>query len=198
MKILIKNVPGLKLPEAAHPGEDAAYDITATTPPIIVGDSIERPMDGLKLWKRVVFIEYGTNMFIAPDTEDRIEWICKEGTGGTVDWKYVGVQYHTQLYPRSSISKQNLMLANCVPVIDTGYRGQVLLRFKYMFQPEDLFVIQEDIIRIYGIVRNEYIYQQNDKIVQIMAFPNIPIIFEKVTELPESNRAAGGFDSSGR
>ena len=38
---------------------------------------------------------------------------------------YVGL-----LFPRSSISKQDLSLANAVGVIDSGYRGEIKFKFK--------------------------------------------------------------------
>src|SRR6478736_7662831 len=38
---------------------------------------------------------------------------------------YVGL-----LFPRSSIFKQDLSLSNSVGVIDSGYRGEVLFKFK--------------------------------------------------------------------
>lgn len=200
MKIYIKNLKGLKVPVQANEGEDAAYDIVATTGPMIFGDHIER-MDGLKLWKRVIFIEYGTNLYIAPEREEikNISSFNADESGALcgVNWKKIGIDYHTQLFPRSSISKYNLILANSVGIADNGYRNQLFCRFKYCFQPEDMVVVQEDIIRVYGLVRNEHIYQQGDKIVQIKACQNIPITFETVNELPESRRGLGGFGSSG-
>jgi dUTPase len=201
MKLFIKQVEGLKLPSQANEGEDAAYDIVATTPPMIQGSFIERPMDKMKLYRRVVYVEYGTNLFIAPEPE-----YSKRVVGASVDlgnltglkWENVGVSYHTQLWPRSSISKYNLVLANSIGLVDAGYRNQIFLRFKYLFQPEDMVVIQEDMLRVYGVVNNDALYQLGDKVVQIKAAPNVPIVFETVSELPPSVRGLGGFGSSGR
>ncbi len=202
MKLFVKNIDGVKVPTQANPGEDAAYDIVATTPPMIQGEFIERPLDGLKLYKRVVYVEYGTNLFIAPqdDVETRVIGLTSGPSGNLSDaaWSEVGVQYHTQLFPRSSISKYNLVLANSVGTVDNGYRNQIFCRFKYLFQPEDLIILQEQYLRAYGHVRNEYLYQQGDKIVQIKACPNVPIEFERVGTLPESQRKLGGFGSSGK
>jgi dUTPase len=200
MKLFVKDIEGLKLPTQANEGEDAAYDIVATTGPMINGEKIERPIDGQPLWKRVAFVEYGTNLFVAPEQEDIVflAHLQEAGYGGAIDWTNIGVNYHTELFPRSSLSKYNLVLANSVATIDGGYRNQIFLRFKYMFQPEDYVVIQEDMIRIYGLVRNEYLYQQGDKIIQIKARANVPITFEKVKDLPPSKRNLGGFGSSGK
>jgi len=190
------------MPEQAHEGEDAAYDIVATSRPTIHGERILCPIDNLTLWKNVKFIEYETNLYIAPVVDaSRVPENFETDISGAlcgVIWKNVGVQYHTQLYPRSSVSKYNLVLANSVGVVDTGYRSQILVRFKYLFQPEDYIVMQEDMIRVYGRVNNEAIYQQGDKIVQIKAFPNVPIQFETVDTLPDSKRNLGGFGSSGK
>jgi len=202
MKLYVQDVKGLKLPVQANEGEDTAYDIVATTGPMIYGDKIERPLDGMPLWKRVIFIEYGTNLFVAPESKImRVPMDFQADASGAicgVIWKEIGVDYHTQLWPRSSISKQNLILANSIGLVDTGYRNQIFCRFKYLFQPEDMVVIQEDILRVYGMVRNEYLYHEGDKIVQIKAATNVAIQFEKVKQLPKSKRGLGGFGSSGK
>lgn len=197
MKLLIQDHLDLKTPIQANEGEDAAYDIFATTPPQIHGEFVERTFDGTKLWKRVIFIEYGTNLAIAP--EDEVTWdYTGVSDGGNVTPVQLITKYHTELFPRSSISKYNLFLANSVATIDTGYRAQLFLRFKYLFQPEDMVVLQEDIIRTYGIVKAENIYQQGDRVVQLKAVQNIPIKFERVKELLSSKRNLGGFGSSGK
>lgn len=199
MKLYVKDIKGLKLPEQAHEGEDAAYDIVATTGPMINGSHIERPMDRMQLWSRVAFIEYGTNLFIAPEDYTDVVWGRIGGEGGNaLDWTDMPIKHHTQLWPRSSISKQNLVLANSIGLVDGGYRNQVLVRFKYIFQPEDLVVVQEDMLRVYGMVKNEYLYQQGDKIIQIKAAPDVPIKFELVKDLPESKRGLKGFGDTGR
>lgn len=198
MKIYVKSVPGLKLPSQANEGEDAAYDIIATTPPIIHGESIERPLDGGRLWKRIAFIEYGTNLYIAP--EDNIVYDYTNVTdGGNERILESRTKFHTLLFARSSISKKNLFLANSVGLIDTGYRGQLMLRFKYLPQGEDMLVVPEaGGMRVYNVVNNDSIYQQGDAICQIMAQPNIPITFELAETLPESKRMTGGLGSSGK
>ena len=107
-KYYIKNVEGLVLPKRANE-TDAGYDVIATSDPKIVGDPLNGPS-----YRRIDYIEYETNLYIAP-------------TG----------KFHTDLRPRSSISKYNLVLANSIGLIDRGYRNQVLVRFKYIWNPED-------------------------------------------------------------
>jgi dUTPase len=184
MQIYVKKVAGLVLPTQANP-KDAAYDIVATTPPMIVGDKVERPMDGMPMWKRVAYIEYGTNLYIAP--------VAEKAT-----WKDIGIDYHTQLFPRSSISRYNLVLANSVGTVDNGYRNQIMCRFKYIFQPEDYLVVPEmGITKIYGLVNPDHLYNAGEKIVQIKACANVHIEFIEVDNLEESQRGLGGFGSSG-
>ena len=188
MKIFIKDVQGLVLPSKATP-KDAGYDLVATTPPKIVGESISRPYDGLPIWKRVAYIEYGTNIFIAP--QDVEQWNDEGVTdGGSQQPTLVGTtHYHTLLFPRSSISKQNLVLANSVATIDNEYRGQIFLRFKYIFQPEDFVILPEaNVTKVYGIVNPDYIYNQGDKIVQLQAHANVDIDFEVVKDLNQTIR----------
>jgi dUTP pyrophosphatase len=87
---------------------------------------------------------------------------------------YVGL-----LFPRSSISKTGMRLANCVGVIDSGYRGPVLFKFKEQDQ-ENLFN-----------------YKIGDRVGQIMILPHPQIQFLEVGELSETSRGTGGFGSTG-
>jgi dUTPase len=87
---------------------DSGYDIIATSDPFIQGISIDKTDDYLS----IDYIEYDTNLIIEPN----------DG-------------YHTCVFPRSSISKYNLTLANSIGLIDNGYRGVIKLRFKYNAQP---------------------------------------------------------------
>jgi len=83
------------------------------------------------------------------------------------------------LFPRSSVSKTNLVLANCVGVVDSGYRGPVKLRFKEMNGP------------IGGR------YRVGDRVGQIIVMPVPNFEFEEADELTETNRGDGGFGSTG-
>lgn len=86
---------------------------------------------------------------------------------------YVGL-----LFPRSSISKTVLSLANSVGVIDSGYRGPIVLKFRY---PEEGGA-----------------YDVGDRVGQILILPYPQIEFEEVGELSESERGEGGFGSTGK
>lgn len=82
------------------------------------------------------------------------------------------------IFPRSSISKTNLSLRNCVGVIDSGYRGEVMAKFS----------ISESEGEIYGV---------GDRIGQMIIFPIPQVEYEEVLELNDSDRGEGGFGSTG-
>lgn len=197
MKIFIKKVPNLNIPKQANPGEDAAYDMVTTSEPTIVGVHIERQLDGLKVWSRVDYLAYSTNIFIAPQDE---ELTFPHGEKlEEIEYKTFITQYHTLLFPRSSNSGKNMLLCNSVATIDNGYRGELQVRFKYFFQPEDYVILPEDgQLRVFGNVNLDKVYHQGDKIIQLQAMPNRPIEFVPVDVLPPSKRDTGGFGSSGK
>ena len=162
-----------KAPEK-NKSTDAGSDIVTTTDPKIVGNSIYNLGIGTNLWSRVVYIEYGTNLFLAPDES-----------------------YHIELWPRSSVSKYNLVLANSIGLVDNGYRGEVLLRYKYIFQPEDFVILDESGgRRIWGVVNPATIYQKGEKVGQIVGAQTVDVEFVLSDTLPESERGTGGFGSS--
>jgi dUTPase len=201
MKLFLKKVPGLILPTQANPS-DAGFDIFATTPPSIIGEKISRTMDGVDLWNRVAYVEYGTNLYVAPQREQTrsVENLACDASGAFAQafWNEQNIDYHILIFPRSSISKYNLVLANSIGLVDNGYRNEIKVRFKYIFQPEDFVTIQEaGGTRIYGIVPQDRLYQQNDRIAQIKPSPNIHVDFEVVKDLNVTERNLGGFGSSG-
>jgi len=89
------------------------------------------------------------------------------------------------MYPRSSLSKTKLRLANSVGIIDSGYRGNLIGMF-------DVVNIDKDA---------DYYAKVNDRLLQICAPGLIPIyveIVEFVNELgAETERGSGGFGSTG-
>jgi dUTP pyrophosphatase len=85
------------------------------------------------------------------------------------------------IYPRSSVTHHYLMMKNSVGVIDSGYRGELKVRFQSMFP---------------GMEENIYVI--GDRVAQLMVVP-IPVMgFTEVEELSLSERGAGGYGSSGR
>ena len=94
---------------------------------------------------------------------------------------YVGL-----LFPRSSISKKQQFLTNCVGVIDSGYRGEIMAKFKPVMGTYDTIL---DLFE-----SNEY--EVGDRIVQMIILPYPQIEFEEVEELTETERGYGGFGST--
>jgi dUTPase len=103
-------------------------------------------------------------------------------------------QIYTLVYPRSSVSKKNLLLCNSVGLIDPNYRDTIKLRFKYIYQPCDLITSMGDNLLIN--IDEEKIYSIGDKIGQLVFVKSFPVTFEYVPELIPSDRV-GGFGSTG-
>jgi dUTP pyrophosphatase len=86
------------------------------------------------------------------------------------------------LFPRSSISNSDLSLANSVGVVDAGYFGEIKLRFKKIGLTDPYF---------------SALYNVGDRIGQLIIMPIPAVTFDEVSDLGDSERATGGFGSSG-
>ena len=97
---------------------------------------------------------------------------------------YVGL-----LFPRSSNTKKDLILGNSVGVIDSGYRGEVVLKFKknyrHTYNKHDELIMQDV---------NDY--EIGDRIGQIIIMPYPQVEFNLVDELSSSDRGVGAFGST--
>jgi dUTP pyrophosphatase len=84
-------------------------------------------------------------------------------------------------YPRSSISKTPLMLANHVGIIDSGYRGNLMGAFRLLGQ-------------------TEYAVEKHNRLLQICHPSLCPVIVKMVdeNELSCTTRGSGGFGSTGK
>lgn len=160
-------------------GTDRAtgYDVIATSKPEIVGEQNEHGG-----YKRIDYIQYRTNLKLAVQ-KDRVY----------SNFGYTDIDHDVLAFPRSSVSKYNLILANCIGLVDADYRGEVLLRFKYIFQPEDYSIISNQIV---GNVNETKIYNMGDKICQLKVTRVENIEFVLVDELDATNRGEGGFGST--
>jgi len=94
------------------------------------------------------------------------------------DSKYYGYQ----LYPRSSISKTKLRLANSVGIIDPNYRGYLMVAVDNI-SDKPQHIKKGD--RLFQLV-----------FVQLMKPTNIEIIDEE--QLSSTERGSGGFGSTGK
>ena len=88
---------------------------------------------------------------------------------------YVGL-----VFPRSSVSKLDLVQANSVGVIDSSYRNSIKVRFKKL--------------KDNGIC----VYVPGERIAQLIILPYPMIGFNEVEKLSDSDRGLGGFGSTGK
>jgi|TARA_R110000772_G_scaffold161877_2_gene273025 dUTP pyrophosphatase len=81
------------------------------------------------------------------------------------------------LFPRSSVYKTGQSLTNCVGVIDSGYRGEIMMKFTLSrFQRE---------------------YDIGDRVGQLIIMPYPMIEFVEAEELTETDRGDGSYGSTG-
>lgn len=106
-------------------------------------------------------------------TEDYIEY----GTGLAIEIPYGFAAF---IFPRSSISNYSLILANSVGLVDSGYKGELKVRFK-------------------KIGDKDKIYEIGNKVAQLVLMPiAIANSIEVVDELSATDRGTGGFGHSGK
>ena len=84
------------------------------------------------------------------------------------------------VFARSGLAtKEGLRPANCVGVCDSDYRG-------------------EYVIALHNDSGEERVIRHGERIAQLVLLPYLPMEFEEVAELPETERGAGGFGSTGK
>ena len=87
-----------------------------------------------------------------------------------------GIAYY--LFPRSSISKTPLRMANSIGLIDGGYRGEIMA--------------------ICDNIKSEvYTAEKGQRLFQLVATDSSPIQYELVENLEMTTRGTGGFGSTG-
>ncbi len=84
------------------------------------------------------------------------------------------------IYARSGLAcKRGLAPANCVGVIDSDYRGEIMVALhNYSNTPQQI--------------------EPNERIAQLVIAPYIAAVFEETENLEETDRGSGGFGSTGR
>jgi len=183
---------GSKFNLPTHQG-DAGYDLVAYSEPKIIG---KRNEINPNLWEEIQYIEYDTNVFIEP--LEREIWTSRSDDGAISEFfiHHTDNIYYSLLYPRSSLSKYNLILANHVGVIDSGYQDSIKLRFKYFAQPKDMIIFMD---QVWFKIDESKIYQKGDKIGQLIFAKHIhPEEIKEVDEFIKSERDLGGFGSTGK
>lgn len=142
---------------------------------------------------------------VATSVDYSNEYYIEYGTGLAIEIPkgYVGL-----IFPRSSNSKKDLQLCNSVGVIDSGYRGEVKLRYRRIINPTPKrnFIVtdvefQEELnnnVPVPRIKADFACYDIGDKVGQIIIIPIPFISFNEVQELSETVRGEGGFGSTGK
>lgn len=116
----------------------------------------------------------GLDMTAIQVLKDEMYYEYRTGIAIEVPEGHVGL-----MFPRSSISKTKQILSNHVGVIDSGYRGEILFRFKKLAWD------------------NGEVYQEGDKVGQLVIIPIPQIELVEVDELSSTERGEGGFGSTG-
>lgn len=124
----------------------------------------------LKIKTEMIYCD--KNMQVTLETE--------EGEQETVSGASYSCGYY--VYPRSSISKTPLMLANHVGIIDSGYRGNLMAA-----------------VRKLPTEQSSYIVEKHTRLFQICHPSLCPVFVVLVpeSELNSSERGDGGFGSTG-
>ena len=91
-----------------------------------------------------------------------------------------GPQWVAFIFARSGLGiKSGITLPNCVGVIDSDYRGEI-------------------IVALTNLSDTDYTIQPGDRVAQLVIMPVTQADISVVDELDETERGAGGFGSTGR
>ena len=88
--------------------------------------------------------------------------------------------WHVKIYPRSGMASRGIIIPNAPGVIDSDYRGEI-------------------IVMLYGLfVNKQEIFQVGSRIAQGELIKGEPVEFNAVSKLSETKRNSGGFGSTGK
>ena len=88
--------------------------------------------------------------------------------------------YFGGIFARSGLStKKGLRPANCTGVIDSDYRGPI-------------------IVALHNDSGEARVVEPGERIAQLIVLPYLAVEFDEVAELDETERGEGGFGSTGR
>lgn len=87
--------------------------------------------------------------------------------------------YFAIVVPRSSIAKKSLLLTNSAGIIDPGYRGEIMGKFRST----------TDVVPA--------VYKEGERFAQLIILPLPSIEVEEVDSLNETERGEGGYGSTG-
>ena len=123
----------------------------------------------------------GYDLYAAPEDGKPIEiaphTTAMVGTGLAVA---IPEGYFGGVFARSGLaSRQGLRPANCVGVIDADYRGECT-------------------VALHNDTDEKRTIQPGDRIAQLVILPFLAAEFDEADTLPETERGAGGFGSTGK
>jgi dUTP pyrophosphatase len=136
---------------------------------------------------KVIDIDAGFDLYATSinETSNYIEYLT--GIAVEIPEGYVGL-----VFPRSSVTKYDLMLKNCVGVIDASYRGEIRCRF------------HETNLSKHGMMGEPTrfydgnIYKVGDRVAQIVFLELPKVTLVQVEELSDTVRGSGGFGHTGK
>lgn len=173
---------GAKCPVKLNDPTDAGYDVYAASDPEIVGEVVELIGLGDTYYSSIDYIQYRTGLYVEPVDKDKV--------------------IRLDLRPRSSISKYWLSLCNTPATIDHTYGNEILVRFRPVWQPENMSIISRQknpeahvLFSILNTLNYDKIYKKGDRICQILPEYVKEIKWIEVDKI-EHNR--GGFGSTGK
>lgn len=105
-------------------------------------------------------------------------WNCAKvptGLAMAIPEGYVGL-----IFARSGLAtKHGLTPANCVGVIDSDYRGEI-------------------VVALVNLGAEDYVIQPGERVAQLVIVPCAQLRLVETDALPQTDRGAGGFGSTGR
>lgn len=114
---------------------------------------------------------------VKEDVQIKPHETVKIGTGLAME---IPDGYFGAIFARSGLAaKEGLRPANCVGVCDSDYRG-------------------EYIVAIHNDSEETRTVTAGERIAQLVVMPYLPVTFDEVAELTDTNRGEGGFGSTGK
>lgn len=103
-------------------------------------------------------------------------------------------QYKILLQPRSSFTFKSWIMANSPGIIDSDYRGEWQVRFEAV-----PVAIKTDMTTgLHSFIYEDFPYKVGDRVVQATIEVNVHMKPKLVTDLELTDRADGGFGSTGK
>lgn len=132
------------------------------------------------------YTDSGFDLFIPPGPGLKEAWVVPAGGSVKIPLGVVMVDYDSDMksrpfyiYPRSSISKGPLRLANSVGIIDAGYRGELT-------------------IVLDNIANSPFLLYPGCRLVQVCRPGLLPFHVEFTKQVDDTKRGQDGFGSTGK